>query len=88
MSALSDYYENKFSQANQGVERLIGDQALISSLTPHSFINDLCPEGWLHLVRKKDYQTDLSKAKIAIFRKSTSKPSKLPDHPLVKKHWR
>lgn len=83
----SAYYEDRYSQANQGPERLIGDQAVISSLTDHIFINDLCPTNWIHVVGKKDDQLDLSETRILIFRKANSKPSTMPTHKLVKDHW-
>jgi len=82
------HYEDKFSTWNQGPERLVGDQALISTLIPHKFVNDFCPKDWLHIVRKNDNALDLSQARILIFRKAHTKPSNMPEHNLVKRHWK
>lgn len=81
------WYEDRYSTANQGAERLVGDQAVISSMTEHVFINDLCPKNWIHIASKRDAQLDLSETRILIFRKPSSKPSNMPTHDLVKKHW-
>lgn len=83
-----EFYEDKFSLDNQGTARLVGDQAVIASMVDHSFINDLCPDGWFHVVTKQDHRIDLSKVKILIFRKAKQKPSTMMDHKLVKEHWK
>ena len=82
------WYETRYSTANQGAERLVGDQAVISSLVDHKFINDLCPDNWIHVVSKKDKVMDLSETRILIFRKAHTKPNTMPDHQLVKEHWK
>lgn len=82
------YYEDRYSQANQGVERQIGDQAVISNMVEHSFINDFIPSSWIHVVSKDDTRYDLSECRILIFRKANNKPSNKQDHPLVKEHWK
>lgn len=79
-------FETKFSNGN--LWRLIGDQAVISTTVSHKFVNDFCPKDWLHVVRKTDNVLDLSQARILIFRKAHTKPSNMPDHKLVKEHWK
>ena len=81
------WYENHYSSNNQITGRLIGDQAVISSLVDHKFVNDFCPENWIHVVGKHDDTCDLSETRILIFRKLHTKPSTLPNHRLVKEHW-
>lgn len=81
------WYEDRYSPSNQGKERLIGDQAVISSLVDHKFINDFCPDNWIHVTGKHDLQLDLSETRILIFRKNNNKPNNKLDHPLVKEHW-
>lgn len=81
-------WEEIYSKANQTETRQIGDQALISTTVNHVFINDLCPKEWIRVVSKKDHLVDFSNTKILIFRKESSKPSTLPDHPIVKEHWK
>ena len=82
------YYEEKYSNANQGPARLVGDQALISSMIPHKFINNFCPENWIHVVGKRDDNSNLSETRILIFRKLHTKPSTMTAHQLVKEHWK
>jgi hypothetical protein len=84
----NNHYENKYSSWNQNGSKQIGDQALISELIPHAFINDLIPPEWIQLVSKKDNVKDFSKSKILIFKKPHSKPSTLTEHPIVKQHWK
>lgn len=81
------YYENKYSLGNQDQTRQIGDQAVIASLTPHRYINEVCPRQWFHIVTKQDHRTDLSQTKVLIFRKANQKPSTMEHHPLVQAHW-
>jgi hypothetical protein len=81
------WYETHFSPDNQTTQRLIGDQAVISSLVDHEFVNNFCPENWIHVVGKHDDTCDLSDTRILIFRKLHTKPSTLPNHQLVKEHW-
>lgn len=82
------YYEHTYSLGNQGPTRQVGDQAVIASLTPHRYINQICPQQWFHVVSKQDHKIDLSKTKVLIFRKTKQKPSTMPDHSLVKQHWK
>jgi hypothetical protein len=81
------WYETHYSPDNQTTQRLIGDQAVISSLVDHEFVNNFCPESWIHVVGKHDDTCDLSETRILIFRKLHTKPSTLPNHQLVKEHW-
>jgi hypothetical protein len=67
--------------------QLYGDQALISEHVDHKLFRDFISNDWFHIVGKKDDRLDLSKVKILHFRKTHTKPSTLPNHPLVKKHW-
>lgn len=83
-----EYYEDRYSQANQGVERQIGDQAVISNMVEHVFVNDLVPDSWIHVVSKDDTRYDLSECRILIFRKANNKPSNQQSHSLVQQHWK
>jgi len=67
---------------------LYGDQALISENVEHKLFTDTTPKEWFHIVTKNDHLRDFSKVKILHFRKIHTKPSTLPNHPLVKKHWK
>jgi hypothetical protein len=80
-------FEQRYSVENQGAERMIGDQAVISTLQPHVFVNDMCPESWIHVAGKSDAQKNLKECRILIFRKANNKPNNKQDHPLVIKHW-
>lgn len=80
-----ELFETTFSSDNK--DRLVGDQAVISTLVPHKFVNDFCPVDWIHVVGKKDSKLDLKNVRIAIFRKAHTKPSTMPEHVLVKTHW-
>lgn len=82
-----EYYHEKYSVDNQGPERLVGDQAVISTMTPHVFVNDFVPPEWIHVVTKDDSRYNLDQCRILIFRKANNKPSNKPTHPLVIKHW-
>jgi hypothetical protein len=82
------YYENKYSSENRGLDRQIGDQAVIASMTKHRYINQVCPQQWFHIISKQDHRIDLSQVKVLIFRKAKQKPSTMLDHPLVKQHWK
>lgn len=82
-----DYYHQRYSTTNQGTERLVGDQAVISSMVPHVFVNNFVPESWIHVVTKDDTRFDLGQCRILIFRKPNNKPHTQPDHMLVKEHW-
>ena len=77
-------FETEF--ANGHPQRLIGDQAVISTLVPHKFVNDFCPTDWIQVIQKKE--KEYSNARIIIFRKAHTKPSTMRDHWLVKEHWK
>lgn len=79
-----NYFESEFSNGNP--QRLIGDQAVISTLVNHKFINQLCHKDWIQVIQKKE--KDYSDARIIIFRKSHTKPSTMLEHWLVKEHWK
>lgn len=67
---------------------LFGDQALISENTEHKLIQNLCSNEWFHIASVKDRKgVDFEKIKFLTFRKPSQKPSTMPEHPLVKKHW-
>jgi len=66
---------------------LYGDQALISENVKHAIFQDCIPANWCHITSRRDNSLDLSNVKILHFRKTHTKPSTLPNHPLVKKHW-
>jgi hypothetical protein len=76
------YWKDLYSTAP-----LYGDQALISENVKHVIFQDRVPDEWFHLTSRRDNSLDLSKVKILHFRKTHTKPSTLPNHPLVKKHW-
>ena len=71
-----------------GTPPLYGDQALISENVDHTLFTEHISSEWFHIVNKKDHLLDLSNVKILHFRKVHTKPSTLPNHPLVKQHWR
>jgi len=83
----ANHYHETFSLKNQGLDRQVGDQAVISKIVPHVHINDLIPSEWIRLVSKHDERLDFSNSKIMIFKKVSSKPSTLPNHKIVKAHW-
>jgi len=76
------YWKDLYSTAP-----LYGDQALISENVKHTIFQDSVPNEWFHLTSRRDDTLDLSNVKILHFRKTHTKPSTLPNHPLVKKHW-
>lgn len=82
------YYDELYSVESQGPDKKVGDQALISSLVPHIFINDLIPKNWIRLISKRDHEIDFSDSKILIFKKVKGKPSNMLDHKIVKEHWK
>jgi alpha-N-acetylglucosamine transferase len=82
LSKSLDYWKSVY-----GAMPLYGDQALISENTDHKLFTELVPNDWFHIAGRKDDLLDLSKVKILHFRKTHTKPSTLPNHPLVKKHW-
>lgn len=90
-SYLWDLYTSKplaYWKELYGVAPLYGDQALISEHTIHTLFSDIVPDNWFHLVGKRDDNLDLSDVKILHFRKTHTKPSTLPNHKLVKAHWK
>lgn len=78
----SGYWESLYSSPP-----LYGDQALISEHTKHTLFTDHFDPAWFHIAGRRDHDRDLSRIKILHFRKTSSKPSTMPDHPLVKQHW-
>lgn len=64
-----------------------GDQALISENTQHTLFQDYVPADWFHLAGKNDNTFDFSNVRILQFIKTHTKPSTMPDHPMVKQHW-
>jgi alpha-N-acetylglucosamine transferase len=77
-----NYWKDLYSTAP-----LYGDQALISENVNHRLFTELLPDEWCHIAGKKDNRINLDKIKILHFRKVHTKPSTLPNHPLVKQHW-
>ena len=83
LSHSPEYWMEKYK-----VVPLLGDQGFISEHVKHSLFTNMLPKEWFHISHKHDSdETDFSKVKILHFRKSNNKPSTLPNHPLVKKHW-
>lgn len=82
-----DYYHDLYSTHNQDSRRLVGDQAVIASMVPHTFVNAFVPKSWIHVVTKDDSRFDLAECRILIFRKPNNKPHTQLEHPLVKEHW-
>lgn len=66
---------------------LYGDQALISEHTSHSLFTDHFDKDWFHIASRRDHLMDLSQVRILHFRKTSSKPSTMPQHVLVRQHW-
>lgn len=90
-SNLWDLYKSKnisYWKEKYAKPPLFGDQALISENVKHTLFVDYIPPEWFHVVRKHDDSLDLSKVKILHFRKAHTKPSTLPNHKLVKLHWK
>ena len=65
---------------------LYGDQAFVSEHVEHTLLTDHCPNNWFHIASHRD--TNMSDdIKLLMFRKTSQKPSTMPDHPLVQAHW-
>ena len=64
-----------------------GDQGFIADHVKHTLFQDHVPDAWFHLASKRDNRVDFSKVKILQFIKSHTKPSTMPDHPMVQQHW-
>lgn len=64
-----------------------GDQGFIADHVQHTVFQNYMPESWFHLASKKDNEFDFSEVKILQFIKTHTKPSTMPDHPMVKQHW-
>jgi hypothetical protein len=79
----SEYWQKLYSSPP-----LYGDQAVISEHIPHQTFLDLCPSEWFHIASRRDHVLDLSQVKLLMFRKVSQKPSTMPDHQLVKQHWK
>jgi len=65
-----------------------GDQGFIADHTQHTLFQDYMPAEWFHLAGKRDSEKDFSEVKILQFIKTHTKPSTMPDHPMVQQHWR
>jgi hypothetical protein len=66
----------------------LGDQAFVSERVTTTTFLDHCPSEWFHIASKSDHRVELSQVRILTFRKRANKPSTMPNHPLVKAHWR
>lgn len=64
-----------------------GDQGFIADHVSHTVFQDHVPNAWFHLASKRDNEFDFSEVKILQFIKTHTKPSTLPDHPMVQQHW-
>lgn len=65
-----------------------GDQGFIADHVEHTLFQDHMPREWFHLTSKRDNDFDFGQVKVLQFIKTHTKPSTLPDHPMVKQHWR
>lgn len=65
-----------------------GDQGFIAERTKHTLFQDHVPSEWFHLAGKRDKDADFKSVKILQFIKTHTKPSTMPDHPMVQAHWR
>jgi hypothetical protein len=65
---------------------LYGDQAFVSEHVAHTLLTDLCPREWFHIASHRD-SDNLQDIKLLMFRKTSQKPSTMPNHPLVKNYW-
>jgi hypothetical protein len=74
-------YHNLYRKGN-----LIGDQALISENTDHTFINDHLPNNFIYWIKNKKLVT-LSETGLVIFLSNKSKPYMFQSHPHVLAHW-
>jgi hypothetical protein len=79
------FYEEKYIK---DPNRLVGDQGLICQTVEHKFINDIFPDDWFQVVKKRNNINHLSAAKFLIFRKAHTKPSTMLNHPLIINHWK
>ena len=79
----AEYWQQQYSSPP-----LYGDQAVISEHIPHCTFLDLCPRNWFHIASRRDSMLNLSQVKMLMFRKTSQKPSTMPDHPLVQQHWK
>lgn len=64
-----------------------GDQGFIADHVRHTVFQDHMPRSWFHLVGKRDNDFDFSEVKILQFIKTHTKPSTMPEHPMVQQHW-
>jgi hypothetical protein len=64
-----------------------GDQGFIADHVKHTLFQDHMPNSWFHLASKRDNEFDFAEVKILQFIKTHTKPSTLPDHPMVQQHW-
>jgi hypothetical protein len=61
-----------------------GDQAFIEDHVKYTHLQDYILDEWIGWANKSIQSHE---TKILVFRKPGQKPSTMPDHPLVKKHW-
>jgi len=78
----SNYWENLYRSPP-----LYGDQALISEHVDHTLFTEHFDPAWFHIASRRDHVLDLTAVRILHFRKTSSKPSTMPDHVLVRQHW-
>ncbi len=64
-----------------------GDQGFIADNAEHTLFQDYMPRNWFHLASKKDNEFNFDNVKILQFIKTHTKPSTMPDHPMVQQHW-
>jgi len=76
-----DHWANLYS-----APPLYGDQAFVSEHVNHTLLTDHCPSEWFHIASRRDIDCLLD-VKLLMFRKTSQKPSTMPNHPLVQAHW-
>lgn len=89
-SYLWDLYKSKPEEQwkNLHTERhSYGDQGFIADHVDHTLFQDYMPKSWFHLAGKRDNDFDFSEVKILQFIKTHTKPSTMPEHPMVQQHW-
>lgn len=64
-----------------------GDQGFIADNVNHTLFQDYMPRSWFHLAGKRDDHFDFKEVKILQFIKTHTKPSTMPNHPMVQQHW-
>jgi len=77
----SEHWTNLYS-----APPLYGDQAFVSERVSHTLLTDHCPTEWFHIASHRDVGC-LPDVKLLMFRKTSQKPSTMPNHPLVQAYW-